>query len=214
MTLRISAHPLILHKVTLLRDVATEPEKFRQVLAEVSTLLTYEATSDLPLTHRPVTTPLTHMAKSGWCPAKLALAPILRAGLGMVQGACNVIPQAAVWHLGFARSEETLEPRCYLDPGASSELKADRCIVLDPMLATGGTAAAAIALLKTKQIADIRYLCIVAAPEGARRLAQVHPDVTQIIGIVDERLTGDEDDLPNGYIWPGLGDAGDRQFRT
>ncbi len=209
MAIHVSTHPLILHKVTLLRDVHTEPEKFRKVMAEISTLLTYEVTQDLPLTTRPVTSPLTHVPRGRWCATKLAFAPILRAGLGMVQGAWSVIPHAQVWHLGLKRHEATLKPTCYLEPTPSP---VDSCIVLDPMLATGGTAAAALTLLKELQVPDIRYSCILAAPEGIRHLNEVHPDVDPFIGVVDERLTDEGDACPTGFIWPGIGDAGDRQF--
>ncbi len=209
MAIHVSTHPLILHKVTLLRDVNTEPEKFRKVMAEIATLLTYEVTQDLPLTTRPVTAPLTHVPRGRWCTTRLAFAPILRAGLGMVQGAWSVIPHAQVWHLGLRRNEETLQPICYLEPTPGP---VDSCIVLDPMLATGGTAAAALTLLKDLKVPDIRYSCILAAPEGIRHLNAVHPDIAPFIGVVDERLTDARDECPPGFIWPGLGDAGDRQF--
>lgn len=213
MTIHISSHPLILHKVTLLRDVATERGKFRQVMSEISAMLTYEATRGLPLTTRSVTTPLTRMTRSSWCPSRLALVPILRAGLGMIQGVWQVIPHAEVWHLGFRRDEETLAPQFYYQQ-IPDEPRVDCCLVLDPMLATGGSAAAALSLLKARHTGAIRYVCIVAAPEGIRAVSQAHPDVPLTIAAVDERLTDDGDDVPNGYIWPGLGDAGDRQFGT
>lgn len=209
MAIHVSTHPLVLHKMTLLRDVNTEPEKFRQVMSEISTLLTYEVTKDLPLITRPVTSPLTYVPRSRWCTLKLAFAPILRAGLGMVQGAWNVIPHAEVWHLGLKRDEETLKPTCYLEP---LPRPVDSCIVLDPMLATGGTAAAALTLLKELNVPDIRYSCILAAPEGIKHLNEVHPDIDPYIGVVDERLTDERDEGPNGFIWPGIGDAGDRLF--
>ncbi len=211
MPIHVSTHPLILHKVTLLRDVNTEPEKFCKVLAEISTLLAYEVTRDLPLTTRPVTSPLTHVPRSTWVTTQLAWVPILRAGLGMVQGARNAVPHAQVWHLGIRRQEETLQPVCYLEPRPKP---VDICIVLDPMLATGGTAAAALTLLKELQVPDIRYSCVLAAPEGIRHLNEVHPDVEPFIGVVDERLTDERDAAPMGFIWPGMGDAGDRQFGT
>ena len=178
MTIHVSTHPLILHKVTLLRDVNTEPEKFRQVMAEISTLLTYEVTKDLPSHYAP-----GHLSADPCAPGVAGarpnwpFAPILRAGLGMVQGAWSVIPHAQVWHLGLKRHEVTLKPTCYLEPTPSP---VDSCIVLDPMLATGGTAAAALTLLKELKVPDIRYSCILAAPEGIRHLNEVHPDVTPL----------------------------------
>lgn len=209
MSIHVSTHPLILHKVTLLRDVNTEPDKFRKVMAEISTLLMYEVTRDLPLSTRPVTSPLTHVPRGRWCATRIAFAPILRAGLGMVQGAWSVIPHAEVWHMGLRRNEETLQPECYLEPRPAA---VDVCVVLDPMLATGGTACAGLSLVKSLPVEDVRYACVLAAPEGIRRLQEEHPDISPFIAVVDERLTGPEDDSPSGFIWPGIGDAGDRQY--
>lgn len=209
MTIRVSTHPLVLHKVTLLRNVNTEPEKFRKVMAEISMLLTYEVTKDLPLTTRPVDSPLTHVPRARWCAVKVAFAPILRAGLGMLQGALSVIPQAEVLHLGLKRDEETLQPYFYLEPPSRP---LDTCVLLDPMLATGGTAAAALTFMKDLKVPNIRYSCVLAAPEGIKHLNEVHPDIDPYIAVVDERLTDEQDDCPNGFIWPGMGDAGDRQF--
>lgn len=213
MTVHVSSHPLVLHKVTLLRDRETKPILFRQLMAEVASFLTYEATLDLPLETRSVETPLTTMTNGHCCAWRIGLVPILRAGLGMVAGAQQLIPQAEVWHMGLERDESTLQPTTYYQriPDAS---QVHCCLVLDPMLATGGSAAAAVANLKAWGAPQIRYVGVLAAPEGMEALRSAHPDVDQYLGVVDERLTDDADAVPNGYIWPGLGDAGDRQFGT
>ncbi len=213
MEAHVSDHPLIQHKVTRLRDGATTPRQFRQILTEVTTLLTYEASRDLQLVPQTVTTPLTTTARGRQWPGTMGLVPILRAGLGMVEGVLHLIPDAEVWHVGFQRNEETLEPEWYYQR-LPDNIQAYACLVLDPMLATGGSAIAAVSLLKERQARDIRYMGVLAAPEGVQALAQAHPDITSYIGVLDERLTNDADSVPNGYIWPGLGDAGDRQFAT
>ena len=204
--LHISNHPLILHKVTLLRDVNTEPKKFRELVRELAILLAYEATRDLTLTSQPVTTPMGgttgHKLEE-----KIGLVPILRAGLGMVEGIWEMMPYAEVWHMGFYRDERTLKPVAYynrLPVGATVQI----CLVLDPMLATGGSAVATIDILKQWGARHIKYVGLIAAPEGVKRLGQAHPDVPIHVAVVDERLN----DI--GYIVPGLGDAGDRQFGT
>jgi uracil phosphoribosyltransferase len=201
----ISPHPLAQHKLTLLRRRETEPKKFREVIGELATMLVYEATQDLGLRSYPVETPLT-MADGKAMAEKVGLVPILRAGLGMVEGAWRLLPQAEVWHLGLYRDERTLKPVSYYNklPVAPT---VELCLVLDPMLATGGSAIAAVDVL-------IKFVGVLAAPEGIRALHALHPDVAVHVATVDERLTGPGDEFPSGYIWPGLGDAGDRQFGT
>jgi uracil phosphoribosyltransferase len=204
--LPISNHPLILHKVTLLRDINTEPKKFRELVRELAILLAYEATRDLTLKPEPVTTPMGgtigHQLEE-----KIGLVPILRAGLGMVEGIWEMMPHAEVWHMGFYRDERTLKPVAYYNrlPVAPT---VQICLVLDPMLATGGSAVATIDILKKWGAKHIKYVGLIAAPEGVKRLGDAHPDVPIHVAVVDERLN----DI--GYIVPGLGDAGDRQFGT
>ena len=202
----MSNHPLILHKVTLLRDVRTEPKKFRELVRELAILLAYEATSDLKLSPENVNTPMG-AATGQRLQQKIGLVPILRAGLGMVEGIWEMMPHAEVWHMGFYRDERTLKPVAYynrLPVGATVQI----CLVLDPMLATGGSAVATIAILKKWGAQHIKYVGLIAAPEGVKRLSEAHPDVPIHVAVVDEKLN----DI--GYIVPGLGDAGDRQFGT
>ncbi|MEP7200454.1 MAG: uracil phosphoribosyltransferase [Chloroflexota bacterium] len=204
--LHISHHPLILHKVTLLRDTQTEPKKFRELVRELAILLAYEATRDLTLSAQAVTTPMG-AATGHRLEQKIGLVPILRAGLGMVEGIWEMMPHAEVWHMGFYRDERTLKPVAYynrLPVGATVQV----CLVLDPMLATGGSAVATIDILKKWGAQRIKYVGLIAAPEGVQRLSDAHPDVPIHVAVVDERLN----DI--GYIVPGLGDAGDRQFGT
>ena len=204
--LHMSNHPLILHKVTLLRDVGTEPKKFRELVRELAILLAYEATSDLKLSPESVNTPMG-AATGQRLQQKIGLVPILRAGLGMVEGIWEMMPHAEVWHMGFYRDERTLKPVAYynrLPVGATVQI----CLVLDPMLATGGSAVATIAILKKWGAQHIKYVGLIAAPEGVKRLSEAHPDVPIHVAVVDEKLN----DI--GYIVPGLGDAGDRQFGT
>ena len=204
--LHISNHPLILHKVTLLRDVKTEPKQFRELVRELANLLAYEATLDLPLQAQSVPTPMG--TASGYrLQQKIGLVPILRAGLGMIEGVWEMIPNAEVWHMGFYRDERTLKPVAYynrLPVGATVQV----CLVLDPMLATGGSAVATVDILKKWGAQHIKFIGLIAAPEGVKRLSEAHPDVPIHMAVVDERLN----DI--GYIVPGLGDAGDRQFGT
>ncbi len=213
MAMHVSKHPLIHHKVTRLRDVQTTARQFRQLLTEIATLLTYEVTRDLPLVSQTVTTPLTTTTQGRQWPGTMGIVPVLRAGLGMVEGVLNLIPNAAVWHVGFQRNEDTLEPEEYYRC-LPENIHPYTCLILDPMLATGGSVSAIVALLKERQARDIRYMGILAAPEGMQALGQAHADVRQYIGVLDERLTDETDPVPKGYIWPGLGDAGDRQFAT
>ena len=208
----ISPHPLAQHKLTLLRRRETEPKKFREVIGELAMMLVYEATQDLGLRSSPVETPLT-VADGKSMAEKVGLVPILRAGLGMVEGAWRLLPQAEVWHLGLYRDERTLKPVSYYNklPVAPT---VELCLVLDPMLATGGSAIAAVDVLKQWGVTRIKFVGVLAAPEGIRALHALHPDVAVHVATVDERLTGPGDEFPSGYIWPGLGDAGDRQFGT
>jgi uracil phosphoribosyltransferase len=203
---RVSGHPLIQHKLRLLRDRATEPKKFRELVRELGVLLAYEATADLALVPSTVETPLAqveayHLADT------VGLVPILRAGLGMVEGVWEVLPMAEVWHIGLYRDERTLRPVEYYNK-LPVQPTVSVCLVLDPMLATGGSAVATIDILKRWGARRIKYVGIIAAPEGVARLSGAHPDVDIHVAAVDERLN------EHGYIVPGLGDAGDRQFGT
>ena len=206
------AHPLARHKLTLLRSVTTEPKKFREVVSELATMLVYEATRDLPLRALDVQTPLT-TARGAEMAEKIGLIPILRAGLGMVDGAWNLLPQAEVWHLGLYRDERTLKPVEYYNK-LPTDPTVQLCLLLDPMLATGGSAMAACDVLKRWGVKRVKYLGLIAAPEGIHALHHAHPDVDIHVAAVDERLTNADDPFPTGFIWPGLGDAGDRQFGT
>jgi uracil phosphoribosyltransferase len=202
----ISAHPLVQHKMTLLRDQRTDPKKFRELLREVAVLIAYEATSDLTTETVPVMTPLGHIVGRR-LQERVGLVPILRAGLGMVDGIWNLLPNAEVWHIGLFRDEETLEPVEYYSRLPVSPT-VDVCLVLDPMLATGGSAVAAVGMLKRWQAKRIKFVGVIAAPEGVQRLTAAHPDVPLYLAAVDERLN------EMGLIVPGLGDAGDRLFGT
>lgn len=208
----VSSHPLAQHKLTLLRRKETEPKKFREVISELAMMLVYEASLDLATLPVTVETPLTN-AQGVLMAEKIGLVPILRAGLGMVEGAWRLLPQAEVWHLGLYRDEQTLKPVAYYNklPIAPT---VELCLVLDPMLATGGSAIAAVDVLKKWGVTRIKFVGLLAAPEGIHALHTAHPDVAIHIAGVDERLTNVDDPFPSGYIWPGLGDAGDRQFGT
>ncbi len=213
--IHVSKHPLIQHKLTLLRSVETEPKKFRELVREISILLAYEATADLALSSVDVTTPLTQtqgMALS----EKIGLIPILRAGLGMVEGIWDMMPTAEVWHIGLYRDHQTLQPVAYYNKLPVSPT-VQVCLILDPMLATGGSAVATADILKRWGAKRIKFVGIIGAPEGVALLQSRHPDVDIYIGTIDERLTpepSEPGDPPRGYIVPGLGDAGDRQFGT
>jgi uracil phosphoribosyltransferase len=207
-----SQHPLAQHKLSLLRRKETEPKKFREVVGELAMMLAYEATLDLPLQGDVIQTPLTqtrgaHMAE------KVGLVPILRAGLGMVDGAWRLLPQAEVWPLGLYRDERTLRPVEYYNK-LPVDPTVQLCLLLDPMLATGGSATAAVDVLKRWGVSRIKFVGLIAAPEGIRALQTAHPDVPIHLAAIDERLTTEMDAFPAGFIWPGLGDAGDRQFGT
>ena len=207
-----SPHPLAQHKLTLLRKRSTEPKKFREVVRELAAMLAYEATLDIAIEPLRVETPLTE-AVGATVAEKVGLVPILRAGLGMVEGAWELMPHAEVWHLGLYRDEKTLRPVEYYNklPVAPT---VDLCLILDPMLATGGSAIAAVDVLKRWGVSRIKFVGVLATPEGIRALHEHHPDVAIHIAAIDERLTTSADGFPAGFIWPGLGGAGDRQFGT
>ncbi|PKP85347.1 MAG: uracil phosphoribosyltransferase [Alphaproteobacteria bacterium HGW-Alphaproteobacteria-2] len=205
--LTIVDHPLVQHKLTLMRERATSTAVFRQLLREISQLLAYEVTRDLPLTRVRIDTPLMEMEAPRLAGKKLALVSILRAGNGLLDGVLELIPSARVGFVGLYRDEATLQPVQYYFK-VPTELAERRVIVLDPMLATGNSSAAAVTLLKGAGATDIRFLCLLAAPEGVARMAEAHPDVPIITAALDTRLND------KGYILPGLGDAGDRMYGT
>jgi uracil phosphoribosyltransferase len=203
---RLSRHPLVVHKLTLLRQTVTDVPLFRRLVAELTYLLGYEAMADLPLTPRPIETPLAAMtgARIG---VPVAIVPILRAGLGLIDGFLDLLPEAQVWHIGLYRDERTLRPVSYYNKLTTS-LAESICLVLDPMLATGGSATGTVEVLKGLGARQIRFVGLVAAPYGVVRLARTHPDVLIHIAALDDHLN------EAGYIVPGLGDAGDRLFGT
>ncbi len=202
----ISTHPLVQHKMALLRDQRTEPKKFRELLREITVLLAYEATADVATREVTVTTPLGQ-ARGQQLQEQVGLVPILRAGLGMVDGMRNLMPNAEVWHIGLQRDERTLEPVEYYRRLPVSPT-VDLCLLIDPMLATGGSAAAAVDILKEWGAKRIKFLGVLASREGVQHLTSAHPDVPIFLAAIDERLNED------GFIVPGLGDAGDRLFGT
>ncbi len=200
-------HPLIQHKLTLLRMEETGPKEFRELTDEVSTLLAYEVTRELPVQEVEIETPLQKTTARMMSGKKLAVIPILRAGLGMLDGILKLIPTARVGHIGLYRDPESLKPveyYCKLPPDVNER----ELIVVDPMLATGGSAAAALDFIKERNPMNIRFMCLVAAPEGIDKLQQEHPDVDIYTAAVDDRLN------KKAYILPGLGDAGDRLYGT
>src|SRR6185295_9266583 len=205
--LTVLDHPLIQHKLSILRDKNTTTKDFKQLVNEIAMLMAYEVTKDLPLETAEVETPLERMHGVRVAGKKLALVPILRAGLGMVEGIAQLIPSARVGHIGIYREHDTLEPVDYYFKIPSGEDARD-FFVLDPMLATGGSAADAVSALKHAGAQRIRFLCLVAAPEGVRRMLETHPDVPVFAAALDRELND------HGYILPGLGDAGDRLFGT
>lgn len=200
-------HPLITHKIDIMRRKTTSTKEFRDLVSEVAMLICYEATRELPLAEIEIETPLVKTVAHEIAGKKLCIVPILRAGLHMADGILNLIPNAKVGHIGLYRNEKTLEPVEYFCK-LPSDADEREIFVVDPMLATGGSASAAITLLKKRGIAKIHFLCIIAAPEGVKRLKEQHPDVDFYIGSLDERLN------EHGYILPGLGDAGDRIYGT
>jgi uracil phosphoribosyltransferase len=200
-------HPLVQHKLTLMRDKNRSTKGFRQLLNEIGALLCYEVTRDLPLEEVEIETPLTRMNAPQIAGKKLVLAPILRAGVGFLDGMLNLVPSARVAHIGLYRDPDTLQAVEYYFK-APSDLADRTVLVLDPMLATGNSAIAAIDRLKERGAKDMRLVCLLAAPEGIERLAGVHPDVSIWAAAIDSHLND------HGYIVPGLGDAGDRMYGT
>ena len=200
-------HPLVAHKLTILRDKDTSVKDFREIVSEIGMLITYEATLDLPLTEKEVETPICKTTAPTLKGKKFAVVPILRAGLGLVDGVLRMVPSARVGHIGMFRDEETLEPHVYFCKLPKDVAERD-IMVVDPMLATGGSADAAISALKERGCNNIKLMVLVAAPEGIARIQSSHPDVDIFCGVVDKGLN------ERGYIVPGLGDAGDRIFGT
>ena len=200
-------HPLIQHKLTIMRDKNTGSKEFRELLNEISMLMAYESTRDLPLAEVEVETPIQACKAKVLAGKKLGVVPILRAGLGMLDGVLEIIPAARVGHIGLYRDPETLEPVEYYCK-LPTDVKERDLIVLDPMLATGGSASAAISFIKNRGCRSIRMMNLIAAPEGIERVQKDHPDVDIYVACVDEKLND------HGYIIPGLGDAGDRLFGT
>ena len=200
-------HPLLQHKLSILRDERTGSKEFREVVSEIATLMCYEATRDLPLEEVEIKTPITTAKFKTLAGKKLAIVPVLRAGLGMVDGILELLPAAKVGHIGLYRDPDTLEPVEYYCKMPNDIAERD-VIILDPMLATGGSASAAIQFIKNYDVKHIKLMNIIAAPEGIERVHKDHPDVEIYVAAVDEKLND------HGYIVPGLGDAGDRIFGT
>lgn len=207
MTPMIFDHPLIQHKISLLRNKNTGSKEFRELVSEVSMLMCYEATRDLPLKEIEIETPIALAKTKVIAGRKLAFVPILRAGIGMLDGVLSMVPAAKVGHIGLYRDPQTLEPVKYYCK-LPSDINEREVIVLDPMLATGGSVAAAIKMLKDSGATNLKFMCIIAAPEGLKALTEAHPDVQVYCGALDEKLNDDK------YIVPGLGDCGDRIFGT
>lgn len=203
----IMDHPLIKHKITLLRDVNTGSKDFRALVSEIAMLMCYEATRDLPTELIDITTPMANTKAPVISGKKMAFVPILRAGLGMVDGMCALVPAAKIGHIGLYRDHESLQPVEYYCK-LPFDIEQRDVIVLDPMLATGGSAIDAITQIKKRGVKAIKFICIIAAPEGLDALQKAHPDVSIFVGNLDEKLN------EIGYIVPGLGDAGDRIFGT
>ncbi len=201
-----SPHPLVAHKLSRMRNKDVEPKKFRELVREIAALLCYEATSDLLTVPRQVETPLATMTGSE-LKEKIGLVPILRAGLGMVEGIWELMPVAEVWHIGLYRDERTLKPVEYYNK-LPTEPTVSVCLILDPMLATGGSAVATANILKHWGVKKIKFVGLIGAPEGIKNMQEHHPDVPIYLAAIDDHLN------EHGYIIPGLGDAGDRQFGT
>ena len=201
-----SKHPLVAHKLSRLRDKNTDPKKFRELVREIAALLAYEATLDLAISPRELETPLEKMTGAE-LQEKIGLVPILRAGLGMVEGVWELMPSSEVWHIGLYRDEHTLQPVEYYNK-LPIEPTVSVCLILDPMLATGGSATATVGVLKRWGVKKIKFVGLIGAPEGIKALQDAHPDVDIFLAAVDDHLN------EKGYIVPGLGDAGDRQFGT
>ena len=201
-----SPHPLVAHKLSRMRNKDTEPKKFRELVREIAALLCYEATADLLTVPRQVETPLATMTGSE-LREKIGLVPILRAGLGMVEGIWELMPVAEVWHIGLYRDERTLKPVEYYNK-LPTEPTVSVCLILDPMLATGGSAVATADILKRWGVKKIKFVGLIGAPEGIKNMQEHHPDIPIYLAAIDDHLN------QRGYIVPGLGDAGDRQFGT
>lgn len=206
MAIHISNHPLVKHKLTILRDKTTDHVKFRQLVRELALMLAYEATQDLPTSPFSTETPMG-TAVGAQLTYEIGLIPILRAGLGMVEGLWELLPSAEVWHIGIYRDEKTLRPVQYYNKLPVNP-RVQLCLILDPMLATGGSAVATTDILKKWGAQKIKFVGLIGAPEGVKALSEAHPDVDIYLASLDDRLN----DI--GYIMPGLGDAGDRQFGT
>lgn len=202
----VSSHPLITHKLAILRDVKTDPQKFRELVRELAGLLTYEVTIDLLTEPITTQTPLA-LAQGLTLKERIGLIPILRAGLGMVEGIWGLMPSAEVWHIGIYRDEKTLRPVQYYNK-LPTDPTVSVCLILDPMLATGGSAIATIDVLKKWGVKKIKFVGLIGSPEGIRAVHAIHPEVPIHLATIDESLN------EIGYILPGLGDAGDRQFGT
>ncbi|MFZ2353363.1 uracil phosphoribosyltransferase [Paucilactobacillus nenjiangensis] len=200
-------HPLIQHKLTLIRDKNMGTKDFRETVNEISTLMAYEVSRDMPLEDVEVETPITKTTRKQLAGKKVAVVPILRAGLGMVDGILDLIPAAKVGHIGMYRDEETLKPHEYFVK-LPSDIDQRQLFVVDPMLATGGSAIMAIDALKKRGASSMKFVCLVAAPQGVKALQEAHPDIDIYTASLDDSLN------ENGYIVPGLGDAGDRLFGT
>ena len=206
-TVHVMDHPLVAHKLTILRDKNTSVKDFRELVSEIGMLITYEATRDLPLTTKEIETPLCKAEMPTLAGKKIAVVPILRAGLGLVDGVLRMIPSARVAHIGMYRDEETLEPHTYFCK-TPKDIAEREVLIVDPMLATGGSAVAAIDEMKKRGCTNIKLMVLVAVQEGIDRVQKAHPDVDIYCGAVDSHLN------EHGYIVPGLGDAGDRIFGT
>ncbi|MDZ4764929.1 MAG: uracil phosphoribosyltransferase [Chloroflexota bacterium] len=205
-SVHVSDHPLVKHKLTLLRDKSTDYRSFRELMRELALLLCYEATRDLKLSPKSVQTPMG-ATEGHKADEVIGLVPVLRAGLGMVEGVLQLLPSVQVWHIGLYRDEHTLRPVQYYNR-LPENTGVQICIILDPMLATGGSAVATVDILKRAGVPHIKYMGLIAAPEGVEKLSSAHPDVPIYLAALDERLN------EIGFIVPGLGDAGDRQFGT
>ena len=204
---QVISHPLIQHKLSILRREDTSTKDFRELVNEIAMLMGYEVSRDLPLVEVEIQTPITKTVQKQLSGKKLAIVPILRAGIGMVDGFLSLVPAAKVGHIGMYRDEETLEPVEYLVK-LPEDIDQRQIFVVDPMLATGGSAILAVDSLKKRGAANIKFVCLVAAPEGVKKLQDAHPDIDIYTASLDEKLN------ENGYIVPGLGDAGDRLFGT
>lgn len=205
--LHILDHPLLQHKLSIIRDKNTSVKEFREIVSEIATLMCYDATRDLPVQEVEIETPIAAAKVKKIAGKKMAVVPILRAGLGMVDGVIRLIPSVKVGHIGLYRDPETLEPVEYYCK-LPKDIAEREVLIVDPMLATGGSATAAIQFIKNYGCSNIKLMCILAAPEGVNRIREDHPDVALYVAAVDEKLND------HGYIVPGLGDAGDRIFGT